>query len=221
MTFFSKLAQRKWLYLQCICAAWLALHIILIWQQSINPSHWIMNAWCDSFTFCSWEIFVKIFSTKIICDHRAPYTPIARKLLWHNELQTRQLWPHGPFIQKFSTIRPIGALWENFLLSMETDWNFQILYSQLHPMVPIDCTCAIWSSLVQVLEQVFELDVSLDVFKSCLSTWKTIFYVICCLIYTPCSDLPYTCMMWCSMWVKGTSRARYSIQIHLKKTCCY
>ena len=68
-------------------------------------------------------------------------------------LACKLIWPHRPFMQNFITIRPIGALWENFLISMATDSNFQIPFSQLHPLAPIDCACVIWSNSVEKPER--------------------------------------------------------------------
>ncbi len=82
-------------------------------------------------------------------------TPVAKLLLWGlspkpwgrfcDFFACELLWPHRIFMQKFSTIGLIGALWHNSL----TDWNFQILFLQLHPLIPRDCPYAIWTSLVE------------------------------------------------------------------------
>ncbi len=41
------------------------------------------------------------------------------------------------------------AVRECLLISMATDWYFQITFSRGHPLAPVDCSCAIWCRSVK------------------------------------------------------------------------
>ena len=51
--------------------------------------------------------------------------------------------------EKFSTIGSISEPWENFLISITTDGNFQIPFLRRRFRALRDCLCAIWSRSVE------------------------------------------------------------------------
>ncbi len=61
----------------------------------------------------------------------------------------RLVWWSRVHQEKFSTIGPISQLWENYLISMVTDWNLRIPISRRYFRGSIDCPCAIWSRSVE------------------------------------------------------------------------
>ncbi len=63
----------------------------------------------------------------------------AGKLLWGSRL----------YHTKFSAISPISEPWENFLISMATDWNFQISFSRGVFRAPSGPPCQVWCPSVR------------------------------------------------------------------------